>query len=110
MFKNRPTLFYALRLVLLVFVVVNAFQLGIIGAHLILRLQQSPVTTVSAMNPVQQIASIFTPEVLHWSPLISAWAAAYNVDPNLIATVIQIESCGNPSAVSPSGAQGLFQV
>ncbi len=39
-----------------------------------------------------------------------AWSAAYNVDPNLIATVIQIESCGDPTAVSSSGAQGLFQV
>ena len=110
MFHNRPILLYALRLVLFVSVIVNAFQLGVAGAHLMLRLQQSPVTSASAMNPAQQIASIFTPEVLHWSPLINAWAAAYNVDPNLIATVIQIESCGNPDAVSPSGAQGLFQV
>jgi soluble lytic murein transglycosylase-like protein len=28
----------------------------------------------------------------------------------LIATVIQIESCGDPTVSSPSGAQGLFQV
>jgi len=32
------------------------------------------------------------------------------VDPNLAATVMQIESCGDPQAVSASGAQGLFQV
>jgi soluble lytic murein transglycosylase-like protein len=32
------------------------------------------------------------------------------LDPNLVATVMQIESCGNPHAVSRSGAQGLFQV
>ena len=110
MIRNRPILLYALRLVLLAFAIVNAFQLGIAGAHLILRLQQPVVTSTSAMNPVQQLASVFTPEVLHWTPLIDAWATAYNVDPNLIATVIQIESCGNPYAVSPSGAQGLFQV
>jgi soluble lytic murein transglycosylase-like protein len=42
--------------------------------------------------------------------LIYAWATAYNVDPNLIATVIQIESCGDPKAISSSGARGLFQV
>jgi soluble lytic murein transglycosylase-like protein len=57
-----------------------------------------------------QLSSIFTPEVRYWSPLIYAWASAYHVDPNLIATVIQIESCGDPKVISPSGAQGLFQV
>ena len=110
MFHNRPILHYALRLVLLASVIVSAFQLGIVGAHLIFRLRQPVVSSANAMNPVQQLASVFTPEVLHWSPLIEAWATAYNVDPNLIATVIQIESCGDPNVVSPSGAQGLFQV
>jgi soluble lytic murein transglycosylase-like protein len=56
------------------------------------------------------LSNVFTPEVQHWSPLIYAWSSAYNVDPNLIATVIQIESCGDPNVVSGSGAQGLFQV
>ncbi|HLY24811.1 MAG TPA: transglycosylase SLT domain-containing protein [Aggregatilineales bacterium] len=56
------------------------------------------------------LSGVFTPQVQYWSPLIYAWSQAYNVDPNLIATVIQIESCGDPSAVSRSGAQGLFQV
>jgi soluble lytic murein transglycosylase-like protein len=55
-------------------------------------------------------SSIFTTEVHYWSALISEWAAAYQIDPNLIATVIQIESCGNPSISSSAGAQGLFQV
>ncbi len=64
----------------------------------------------SPSNNLPTLSSIFTPEVRHWSPLIYAWAAAYNVDPNLIATVIQIESCGDPKAVSSSGARGLFQV
>jgi soluble lytic murein transglycosylase-like protein len=32
------------------------------------------------------------------------------VDPNLAATVMQIESCGDPRATSRSGAMGLFQV
>lgn len=61
-------------------------------------------------GPLPRLSAVFTPEVRFWSPLIYAWAAAYNVDPNLIATVIQIESCGDPLAVSNSGAQGLFQV
>ena len=40
----------------------------------------------------------------------SSWAAAAGLDPNLVATVMQIESCGDPRALSPAGAMGLFQV
>ena len=64
----------------------------------------------SGPNNLPALSTIFTPQVRHWSPLIYAWATAYNVDPNLIATVIQIESCGDPKALSSSGARGLFQV
>jgi soluble lytic murein transglycosylase-like protein len=56
------------------------------------------------------LSPVFTPEVKFWAPQISAWAAQYQLDPNLIATVMQIESCGAPGVVSSSGAQGLFQV
>ncbi len=56
------------------------------------------------------LSSVFTPEVRYWEPLINAWAVLYGIDPNLIATVIQIESCGDPSVSSSAGAQGLFQV
>jgi soluble lytic murein transglycosylase-like protein len=38
------------------------------------------------------------------------WANAAGVDPNLAATVMQIESCGDPRALSRAGASGLFQV
>ena len=34
----------------------------------------------------------------------------YGLDPNLIATVMQIESCGYVRAKSVAGAMGLFQV
>ena len=56
------------------------------------------------------IAPLFTREVQYWAPQIVAWAAAYGLDPNMAATVMQIESCGDPNAVSSAGAQGLFQV
>lgn len=57
-----------------------------------------------------QIAAFFTPQVQYWAPQIEAWAAEHELDPNLVATVMQIESCGDPKAVSRAGAQGLFQV
>jgi soluble lytic murein transglycosylase-like protein len=56
------------------------------------------------------IASTFTPEVQRWSGKIAAWSDEYGLEPNLMATVMQIESCGHPTVSSPSGAQGLFQV
>lgn len=56
------------------------------------------------------ISPLFTPEVRYWEAEIVRWAAAFEVDPNMVATVMQIESCGWPSAVSRAGASGLFQV
>ena len=56
------------------------------------------------------IAPFFMPAVQHWSGSIQAWAGQWKLPPNLIATVMQIESCGNPLAVSKAGASGLFQV
>ncbi|MGH2626986.1 MAG: transglycosylase SLT domain-containing protein, partial [Anaerolineales bacterium] len=56
------------------------------------------------------VSPLFTPQVLHWEHDIRRWAAAGGLDPNLVAVVIQIESCGDPGAVSSSGALGLFQV
>jgi len=64
----------------------------------------SPPATASGISP------IFRVEVRHWADSISRWAAAAGVDPNLAATVMQIESCGNPRATSSAGAMGLFQV
>ena len=64
----------------------------------------APVPAGGALSP------IFTPEVQHWSDKILAWSSFFKIDPNLAATVMQIESCGAPGVVSSSGAQGLFQV
>lgn len=56
------------------------------------------------------IAPFFTPEVQYWESKIVEWANIQGVDPNAVATIMQIESCGNPQAVSSAGARGLFQV
>lgn len=60
--------------------------------------------------PTRHIAPLFTPEVRYWESQIVAWAEATGLDPDLVATVMQIESCGDPEAVSSAGARGLFQV
>ena len=56
------------------------------------------------------LSPIFTPEIHFWGDSIIRWAAASNLDPNLAAVVMQIESCGDPRAISRAGAMGLFQV
>ena len=56
------------------------------------------------------LAPLFTPEVQYWGDYIQVWAAEAGLDPNLVATVMQIESCGDPRALSNAGAAGLFQV
>lgn len=56
------------------------------------------------------LAGFFAPNVLAWEDEIVIWAAEFDLDPNLVATVMQIESCGDPHAVSVANAQGLFQV
>jgi soluble lytic murein transglycosylase-like protein len=56
------------------------------------------------------ISPIFTPEVQAWEQEILGWSKTYQLDPNLVATVMQIESCGFIMAESGVGAKGLFQV
>lgn len=57
-----------------------------------------------------ELADFFAPAVQHWSGDISRWSAQHQVDPHLLATVMQIESCGHPTVISGAGARGLFQV
>jgi soluble lytic murein transglycosylase-like protein len=56
------------------------------------------------------LPALFTPEVQRWSSEIEAWSAQYDLPAPLVATVMQIESCGDPRARSGAGALGLFQV
>jgi hypothetical protein len=70
-----------------------------------------PAEPISQPIPIGTgIAPLFTPPIQYWAPQIQEWAEKWNLDPNLIATVMQIESCGDPNAVSVAGAMGLFQV
>jgi soluble lytic murein transglycosylase-like protein len=86
----------------------------------------SPMVTVSAASLATSVPNesgitisdytqsylspIFTPEVQYWGSRLIAWSAEFGIDPNLAATVMQIESCGYEHAVSSAGAMGLFQV
>ncbi len=63
-----------------------------------------------AVNGSTGISPIFSPQVQYWASQIVAWAKPFGLDPDIVATIMQIESCGDPQAVSHAGAQGLFQV
>ena len=57
-----------------------------------------------------RLSPVFTPQVMHWEDQILDWSDRYQLDPNLVAVVMQIESCGYANARSSAGALGLFQV
>jgi hypothetical protein len=70
----------------------------------------SDPTAVTAANQVCQISDTFTPEIKHWEADICRWSTEHQMDPDLIATIMQIESCGDDRAISSTGVRGLFQV
>ncbi|MBM1118892.1 transglycosylase SLT domain-containing protein, partial [Klebsiella grimontii] len=45
---------------------------------------------------------------MQWMPISEKAGAAWGVDPQLITAIIAIESGGNPTVVSKSGAVGLM--
>jgi soluble lytic murein transglycosylase-like protein len=72
--------------------------------------QLKTVTTASLTTQDGHLASLFPPEIQYWEHKIISWSEKWDLDPNLVATVMQIESCGDPRAISSVGAMGLFQV
>ncbi len=69
------------------------------------RISNQPVDLIEDLN-----RTAFTPEVQRWGAQIERWAEDYDLPAELVAIVMQIESCGDPTAVSSAGARGLFQV
>lgn len=88
------------------------FSSAVFGALLFIGLTRLPLgaSPVEAAQPTGQMAPFFAPPVLRWEAKIQEWAAEHSLDPNLVATVMQIESCGDPRSLSRAGAMGLFQV
>jgi hypothetical protein len=94
-----------------------------IGLILAITFSQFQINITSAAQPSQEglsnqiqptgnaiIAPLFTPEVQYWASRIAVWSKKWGIEANLIATVMQIESCGAPQVISSAGALGLFQV
>ncbi len=54
--------------------------------------------------------SNYLPAEADFETMVREAGQKYRVDPSLIKAVIQVESGGNPLAVSPAGARGLMQL
>jgi soluble lytic murein transglycosylase-like protein len=48
--------------------------------------------------------------IRRWEPLILRYAKRYDLDPHLLAALMQTESGGDPNALSSAGAVGLLQI
>ena len=90
--------------------------LAVIAVSIVLAISLSQVDIASTASlqasweDNSQIAPFFSPGVKYWDEKIATWSQKWGLDPNLVATVMQIESCGDPKARSGAGAMGLFQV
>lgn len=102
-----PTLRFPFVIVLAVGIFL-AFLLSGLGTSARADIGLAPASGEYADHP--GISPLFTPEIHFWGDKIMLWASQTGLDPNLIATVMQIESCGDPRATSGAGAMGLFQV
>jgi hypothetical protein len=114
--SRAPAIIHLIPLGLSLLLALIAFNAGrTLALPLIHQLEDSwrppPDAMTSESTKVSPEAlSAFTPEVQRWHGRIDEWSLASGLPPELIATVIQIESCGDPAAQSPAGALGLFQV
>lgn len=99
-------------------IVVGCLLAGLTLNRSVIHGSTSPASMNLALDPTRDsaplstgiISPIFTDEVQYWAEEIQSWAGEMDIDPDLAATVMQIESCGDPQATSRVGARGLFQV
>lgn len=61
-------------------------------------------------QPLAPMWKDLSPTIWWWRDTIYRWGKDSGINPNVIATIMQVESCGWPEAGSSAGAQGLFQV
>ena len=73
--------------------------------------QPTPPNPVTAEPPsLDSLSPVWPTEIQRWESLILPPANQYQIDPNLVAAVMVVESGGQPNVVSRSGARGLLQI
>jgi hypothetical protein len=85
--------------------------MGIMLAFIGIRLSHMFDLTPKPLSDKGSITISWLPDtVKRWQQPIEAAGKKYNIDPNLLAIIMTMESGGNPKAHSGSDAQGLMQV
>lgn len=72
--------------------------------------EKPAATPLSAASDTSVSIRWLPPGVQRWSDDINQMASRYDIDPNLLAIIMTIESGGNPQAESGVGAKGLMQI
>lgn len=98
------------RIVLLIVVLALLLSGALILRFLGLVGTDSDAEAQTLTNFEAPLASFYTPEVQRWREEILRWAQAYHINPNIIAILMQVESCGSAEILSGAGAVGLLQV
>ncbi|MGD8552599.1 MAG: lytic transglycosylase domain-containing protein [Anaerolineales bacterium] len=103
---------------LIFFVMIAVHAIGILSPAFHAAYTRTPALHSSAAVAPQEQQShepvfhseYFSPQVVRWEGSIFDWADQSGLPPDLIAIVMQIESCGDRYARSSAGAMGIFQV
>lgn len=86
-----------------------AEEKGITAGDLLL-FRPEVLDTLSAFSQEEEILPIYPPAVMQYKDVIYDASDRFSIPPNVVATIMAIESAGVEDAESWVGAQGLFQV
>jgi soluble lytic murein transglycosylase-like protein len=90
----------------LAFVAGLLVALLVVGVILLIKNSQTPLKPESPNVTISWLPST----VKKWNPTVQDMAQKYDVDPNLVAILLTMESGGYAKAKSEAGAQGLMQI
>jgi len=68
------------------------------------------IDDVGQPTSIRRIIDAPDASIAQYEPLFAAAGARYGLPANVLAAVAQVESGGDPTAVSPAGAEGLMQL
>ncbi len=73
-------------------------------------IQAAGGTPDESSRPLTTLSPYWSPRIQRWAPYIVEEAGGWQLDPDFLASLVWMESRGDPCAVGPVGAVGLMQV